>query len=176
MEELSPESRSFLLELYTQTGGDTDVQVSMYDIGTAVGLEKNEAGALAESLFIQGAAELKTLSGGIGITSSGISALDMKPARPEEASYRLPDTPVLDTADIDRVTELINEVKSAVCCTTRDYREHEELVLDIKCLDIQLLSPRPKTRVVRTLFQAIKDGLEPGTASGLAARIDTLTG
>jgi len=43
------ERGGFLL-LYTQTQGDTAKQVSMYDIGASIGLEKTDAGTMAESL------------------------------------------------------------------------------------------------------------------------------
>lgn len=46
-------ARAFLYELCTQTGGDCDVQVSMYDIGTAVGLEKDDVELISQSLYIQ---------------------------------------------------------------------------------------------------------------------------
>ena len=42
--------------------GDPLAQVSMYEVGEFLGLEKTEAGALAEALFIEEYAELKTLS------------------------------------------------------------------------------------------------------------------
>ncbi len=72
----NPEEQAYLNQLYTMTQGDPGVQVSMYDIGAALGVEKSEAGALAESLIIQDLAELKTLSGGIAITGNGLKALD----------------------------------------------------------------------------------------------------
>ena len=69
----------FLTELYNSTDGDTSRQVSMYDIGGTLGLEKSSAGAVAEELIVDGYAELVTLSGGISITSNGLKELNIAP-------------------------------------------------------------------------------------------------
>ncbi len=68
-------SKDYLEELYRQTGGDVEVQVSMYDVGAAIGLDKTEAGSLAEQLMVQGQTELRTLAGGISITPEGLAVL-----------------------------------------------------------------------------------------------------
>ena len=87
----NPEEQAFLYELYTMTRGDTSTQVSMYDIGKTLGLEKTAAGSMAESLFIQGFAELKTLSGGISITVEGLGALDIDlPGSPDSPGLHTP--------------------------------------------------------------------------------------
>ena len=62
---------TYLAELYRQTEGDTEAKVSMLDVGSAIGFEEAEARATAENLMIEGLAELKSLSGGIGITTQG---------------------------------------------------------------------------------------------------------
>ena len=64
--------KQYLLELYEQSQGESQSESSMYEIGAALGLEKSEAGALAEDLIIEGYAELKNLAGGITITAEGI--------------------------------------------------------------------------------------------------------
>ena len=45
---------TYLAELYRQTEGNTDAQVSMLDVGSAVGFEEAEARATAENLMILG--------------------------------------------------------------------------------------------------------------------------
>ena len=72
MDANSPEAQNYLLELYQMTTGDINAQVSMYDVGAAIGLEKNDAGKLAEDLIGDGLVAVKTLSGGIGITDLGV--------------------------------------------------------------------------------------------------------
>ena len=65
----------FLQELYNRAEGDFEIQISMYDLGTDLGLEKDEAAVFAQELFVEGLAEMKTLSGGMGITQKGLQAL-----------------------------------------------------------------------------------------------------
>jgi hypothetical protein len=44
------EERAFLYELFALTRGDTTAQVSMYEIGTTLGLAKDGSPALTEKL------------------------------------------------------------------------------------------------------------------------------
>ena len=78
MEFSTPQSRDYLYELYTISEGDTNSEVSMYDVGAALGLEKADAGTIAEELMVEGWVELKTLAGGISITAEGLKALNVK--------------------------------------------------------------------------------------------------
>jgi len=63
----------FMIELFNRTNGDLTVQVSMYDIGAAIGLKRSDALKTTEELFGLRLAVIKTLSGGIGITDDGVS-------------------------------------------------------------------------------------------------------
>ena len=69
------EAKRYLTELCTKTQGDIGAQVSMYNVGAAIGLEKTEAGMVAEALIVEGLAELRSLSGGIGITAQGVAMI-----------------------------------------------------------------------------------------------------
>lgn len=48
---------NYLQQLYQMSGGDVSAEVSMYEIGAALGLDKSEAGSVAEDLIIDGYAE-----------------------------------------------------------------------------------------------------------------------
>ena len=41
--------KEYLDQLYRLTGGDTEVQVSMYEVGAAIGLDKSEPAVLPRS-------------------------------------------------------------------------------------------------------------------------------
>ncbi len=71
---LGTENTAYLLELFQRTKGDARARVSMYDVGAALGMEKGAAGKTAEELIAAGWVEIKSLSGGIGITAEGIAA------------------------------------------------------------------------------------------------------
>ncbi len=63
----------FIVELYHRTLGDGSVKVSMFDIGESLGLDRKLTLRIAEELIGTGLAEIKTLSGGIGITADGVT-------------------------------------------------------------------------------------------------------
>ncbi len=105
--------QAFLQELYNRAEGDFEVQISMYDIGADLGLEKNDAAAIGQDLFIEGLAEMKTLSGGMGITQKGLEALGIKITPKNETRYfRLGNGPVLDDQGKKAVHELLNKIRA----------------------------------------------------------------
>ena len=69
--EVDETGKQFLIQLFEQTRGDSSVQVSMYDIGGLMGLERNAAARVAEKLMGSQLVEIRTLSGGIGISAAG---------------------------------------------------------------------------------------------------------
>ena len=71
----NPEAKRYLTELCTKTQGDTGAQISMFEVGAAIGLDKTEAGMVAEELIVEGLAELRNLSGGISITAQGLALI-----------------------------------------------------------------------------------------------------
>ena len=159
----SSQEKAFLYQLYTRTQGDMEAQASMYEIGETLGLDRAEASPLAETLFIQGLAELKTLSGGMGITRAGLAALDITPPSPPGRA-----DPVLGKETL--VTPGDQEAVQALCARFRqvlpnlglDAAGLEALVLDLKVLDLHLISPAPKTAVVREVFRSMLHTLEAG--------------
>ncbi len=149
--------KNFLAQLYKMTSDEIGAEVSMYDIGDALGLDKSESGSMAEDLIIDGYAELKTLAGGISITAQGLQALDIAPADNVQAagSVTLGDKTIVEADVVQAVETLLLEIKSAVSSTDMAYEALEEIVIDIKTLETQLLSPRPKTRIVREILSSL---------------------
>ncbi len=64
---------NFLIKLYELTQKNSSSQVSMHDLGEAIGLERDTALKTAEVVLEFGLAEIKTLAGDIGITEDGLS-------------------------------------------------------------------------------------------------------
>ena len=173
----SPET-SFLLELFRQTEGDPGAKVSMHAVGEAVGLDKTEAGKMAETLIGQGWAEIKTLSGGIGITPEGLDAARAAGASGAGGSGQavLGTQPLMDEGDRQTIEELLADIKAAVQESPAPYEALEALIIDIKTIEVHLLSPRAKTAVVRQVLLSIKDSLESLQQQGMTARIQSAIG
>ncbi len=150
----TPEVKAYLHELNTMTGSDPDVQVSMHDVGAALGFDEGDAGQLAETLFMGGYAELKTLSGGIGITPMGLKSLGLSGGAAHDA-LSLGTDPVLADQGREAVETILAEIKMFLASNSSSYDPLEEAVLDIKTIEVQMLSPRPKTSVVREVLRSI---------------------
>ena len=163
--------KNFLEQLYQMSGGDVEAQVSMYDVGAALGLDRAEAGAIAEDLIIDGYGELKNLGGGISITKEGLRLLDVDTGETTdgqgESSFLLGEAEVLAADTVEEVEKLVAEIRKAVIENKLDYHGVEELVIDIKTLETQLLSNRPKTAIIREILRSAANQLqekEPGGA------------
>jgi len=50
-DEIDMSGQQFLIQLFEQTGGDPTIQVSMYDIGDQLGLDRKIASTVAQELI-----------------------------------------------------------------------------------------------------------------------------
>ncbi len=156
----SPQLKAYLYKLNEMTHADPAAQVSMYEVGEALGVENDEAGQMAETLFMGGHAELKTLSGGIGITLMGMEALGVTPAvAPGLETPALGNEIVLTDPDRNHVDTLLGDIKSGMASAKAEYQVLETLVMDIKTIEVQMLSPDPKTAVIREVLKSISQTL-----------------
>ena len=174
-------SNAYLLALYSVTGGDTAVKTSMHEVGATIGLDKAESGKMAENLIGMGWVEVKTLSGGIGITAEGVEAAQNAGAGPPSGSGSaqvagLGAGPLLDAGDRRTVETLLTQVKQGLAKLSADYAVLEEMVIDIKTAEVQLLSPRAKTAVVREVLRALQAGLAKSGDRNTAERIGQVIG
>ncbi len=176
MDSEEQKSKDYLEELYRQTGGDIEVQVSMYDVGAAIGLDKSEAGSLAEQLMVQGQTELRTLAGGISITPDGLTVLGISTSSQNRAenSLHLGEGPVADETDRHTVHLLTEEIKNEISGLGLDYALLEEIVLDLKTIEVHMLSPRPKVPVLREIFRSLQPALEKAKADKSAGQLATI--
>ncbi|MDA8139745.1 MAG: hypothetical protein M0036_13935 [Desulfobacteraceae bacterium] len=164
--------QAFLLELYKMTSGDTNAKRSMHDVGAAIGLDKVQSGKMAEEIIGKGWAEIKTLSGGIGITADGIEAAQQAGAAPVGASgLKLSAGPVLSTEDRQTIGKILVDIKQAAAAMKSDYARLEEMVLDLKTIEVQLLSPKPKTAVIKELLRSLSGNFEQAGAKEIAGQL-----
>ena len=170
------ETLNFLTELYNSTDGDTSRQVSMYDIGSVLGLEKSSAGAVAEELIVDGYAELVTLSGGISITSNGLKELNITPVESTETSVRkLGTEKILGEDGLKAVEEMLAMIKGSVTGNDASYQNLEEIVIDIKTVELQLLSPKPKTEIIREILISLNESMSATGNTVVSDQIAAMT-
>jgi uncharacterized protein YlxW (UPF0749 family) len=176
MDAAEQRSEEFLVELYRMTKGDLNGQVSMHDIGSAIGMEKSESGSLAEDLIMSELVELRTLAGGVCLTGKGLEVLQKKGLvdAPALQVLRLSGKPVLSEDDQNVVAELVKEVKAALSQAQAEYDSIEEVVIDIKTLEVQLLSAKPKYVIVQGVFRSLHKALVDLQQDDIAAKLGTI--
>ena len=176
MDTMAPQAGKFLGELFKLTEDKVDTQVSMFEIGAAMGLEKDAARIVAEDLIADGLVEIKTLSGGIGITPEGIEKAQSMGGVSSGLGLTLGKAPVLDPQGRRSVDAVLTAVKNHLAHTPTGYDRLEEMVIDIKTIEVQLLSPRPKTAIIRSVLNSLREGLHAQGASTLVGDLDKMTG
>ena len=168
---------SFLTQLYEQTQGDVSTQVSMYDVGESIGLDRSTASKTAEELIGLEMVEIRTLSGGIGITDAGVSeinGLNAGHAGNSADGPTLGSDPVLNDDTKEAVILLTTALKNDTGHLGLAFDQLNEFVSDIKTIETQLTSTRPKTAIVRECFRSLKDLLVNTEAADSTARVKAI--
>jgi len=170
------EAKRYLTELCTKTQGDTGVQISMFEVGATIGLEKSEASMIAEELIIEGLAELKSLSGGISITSKGLTLIQGEGKGPalKGAGLQLGSGQVLGDQGRQAVQKIIKDIRGALVSGKTTLGQLEEVVIDIKTIETQMLSPAPKTAVIREVLRSVQKALTGIGLNNLAAEVQAM--
>lgn len=166
--------KAFLLELYRSADGAAGVQRSMHAVGAAIGLDKEHAGKTAEDLIGKGWVEIKTLSGGIGLTAEGIETAQQEGAGGGSGAgplSKLGQALLLAESERAAVEKMLAEIRQSISGLKTEYAQLEEMVLDVKTAEVHLLSPRAKTAVIREVLRALQPALARAGAKEAADRI-----
>jgi hypothetical protein len=177
--ELDETGRQFLIQLFEQTGGDPSVQVSMYDVGEALGLDRDSSSRTAETLIGLQMVEIRTLSGGIGISTEGadeVKRLTGGATPADSTPNTLTDQRVMDSLSCQGVEQIAGELKIQAGNLGLDFDRLSELMADLKTIDAQLGSSQPKTAIIRECLSSIKEGLEGLVENEILLKIKRLLG
>ena len=171
--------RDYLLQLYDQTRGDASAQVSMYDVGEALHLDRDASSQVAQTLIGLDLVEIKTLSGGIGISPDGIALVEGAGGgadRATDGATRLSGGLVLSPADLDAIEQVTVYLKKEAGGLGLSFDNLTELVADLRTIDAQLTSSRPKTEIVRGCFKSIEAVMSALGHKEASARLCALIG
>lgn len=177
--ELGETGQQFMIQLFEQIRGDQSVQVSMYDIGGRLGLERGVASRVAEELMGLQMVEIRTLSGGIGISAAGSEMMQnlIGPLAADVGeSSKLGGEPLLNSASRQALEKIVSEIKDQTGTLGLDFDSLTELMADLKSIDAQLGSPRPKTAIIKECIRSISSVLKKTSNRVLAGRIHGLVG
>ena len=178
-DEIDISGQQFLIQLFEQTKGDSTVQVSMYDIGDQLGLDRDIASTVAQELNGTMLVEIRTLSGGIGISADGSQMAQKLIGTAASSGYefaKLDDAPVLNSSDRQAVEQIASELKNQAGSLGLDFDTLTELLADLKTIDAQLGSSRPKTAIVRACLFSLQAGLKNSGNNKIFDRLRTLVG
>ena len=179
IDELDESGQQYLIQLFEQTNGDPAAQVSMYDVGEGLGMDHDTSARVAEALIGLQLAEIRTLSGGIGISAEGaaeVKGLMGGGAAAGETAARMSDQPIMDTQSCQAVERVADGLKSQTGNLGLDFDGLSELMADLKTIDAQLGSSRPKTAIIRECLQSIKALLEAQTETESLLKVKGLLG
>ena len=177
--ELDENGRTFLLRVYNQTKGDTAATVSMYDVGSELGIDRTAASRLAEDLMGWMMLEIRTLSGGIGITASAVEEIEASGFGGSHAQSRplsLGTDPVMSADIRQAVKRVTDDLKQRVGSIGLPFDALSVVMADLKTIDAQLDSSHPKTVIVRACFQSLKDTFDHAGAGDYAGEVAGLLG
>jgi len=167
--------KAFLQELYNRAEGDFALQISMHDLGVDLGLGEDEVAAFAQDLFIEGLAEMKTLSGGMGITQKGLDALDIKiTPKNRDQFFRLENSSVLDSEGGKVIHELLSKIRADLDSKALPFDLMEEIVIDLKTIEVQMLSPNPKTRILQEILRFMDKNIKNFVSPELKLELQTI--
>ncbi len=142
----------------------------MFEVGESIGLDRDAASKTAEELIGFGLVAVKTLSGGIGITDDGIAKAQLLGCGPGEPAGTGPaslgDGPILDDDGCQGLEQIVAVLKTQAGERSWDFDTLTELMADLKTIDAQMISSKPKTAIVRECFRSIKSILEKTGDSG----------
>jgi hypothetical protein len=168
-----------MIQLFEQTRDDQSAQVSMYDIGGRLGLERDAASKVAQELIGLQLVEIRTLAGGIGISAAGsemVQALIGPLAADPGDSTKLGSEPLLDSAGRHTLEKITAEIKDQAGTLGLDFDTLAELMADLKSIDAQLESSRPKTAIIRECLHSLSGVLKGKPNSPLNASVNGFLG
>ena len=140
---------------------------------------REEAPELAETLMGLQLVEIRTLSGGIGISTEGageVKRLMGGAALTGELHGKLTDQSIMDQISSQAVEQAAGELKSKAGNLGLDFEGLSELMADLKTIDAQLGSSRPKTAIIRECLHSLKETLEGLAESENLVKVRSLLG
>ena len=175
--DLGETAQQFLIHLFEQTKGDPAIQVSMYDIGEQLELDRDSASKVAQELIGCQLVEIRTLSGGIGISADGSARtrdLTGQLASVNSEYPKLGNKPVLNSGEQQALDQVVFELKTQTGSLGLDFDTLSELMADLKTMEAQLDSSRPKTAIIRECLRSVLGVVEKAQSRQMVDRLRKL--
>lgn len=171
--------RAFLTAVHAHTEAAGASQTSMYAVGEALGMARQEAQRAAEHLIGLGLVEVRTLSGGIGLSDEGVAAC-LQIVGPEagghDAAACLGTGAILSEADRSLTDDMLTRLKYLAGDKSWAFEALTDLLADLRTIDAQLMSSRPKTAIITECFRSVQAILAGAGYKDVAQEVGCLLG
>ena len=170
---LDDPGKEFLLQLFKVSKADVATKVSMYEIGESLGMDRGQTDFIITELIGFDYVEIRTLSGGIGITTQGIDASRLLTGESglQSRAPHLGSDPILNESAKEACGMMTAIVKSGATNSGLNFDALAELMADLKTIEAQLNSPKPKSGIIKESFRSILAVLEKAGNKEIAENI-----
>lgn len=166
--------RAFIMALHAQTAAGGPQQASMYTVGESLGMDRQEAQRAGEALIGMGLVEVRTLSGDIGLSDEGAALCESQTDSdlgPGNTAKGLGDAPIMTDADRSVTEIMVGQLKYLAGDKSWAFDVLTDLMADLKTIDAQLLSSRPKTAIIKECFRSVQSLLTDAGHADVAEEI-----
>ena len=153
--DLDTAAQALFQELSHCTEGNPAAQASMYAMGETIGLDRDASARAAEDLMAAGLVEIRTLSGGIGLSEEGANLLGEADEGP--GVNRLGTGSPLSPPQYEVVEQTLTRLKADFGERGLPFEILSEMMADIRSIEAQLASPKAKTPIIRACFASLRD-------------------
>ncbi|WP_156915994.1 hypothetical protein [Desulfatirhabdium butyrativorans] len=164
---------TFFSALIEKTKASTDHQVSMTEVGGTIGLDKAASSRAVEELIGLGLVDIRTLSGAVGLTEAG-KKLAQERLTPAESYVGIGQGDIVGEAAKEGVGKLLSGIKNCIGTLNLDFDRMNQVVVDLRTLEIQMSAPHPWTAIVRECLKAIAADVGDRLRPELTGRLNRL--
>lgn len=182
----------FLKALYEASGGDEFKMLNMFNIGAALGFDREYAANIFDYLKGEGLAIPQALGGIIGITHDGIRTFENALSQPDKPTLHFPAVNIINVGSMvnsqiqqtspnskqtlsfgeerfDELQKLLADIKASIDKLGLKPQSQADIEGDITSAESQLKSSKPKTSVITECLHSIRSILESAVGSVLAS-------
>jgi len=170
----------FTNQVYDATGANEHVHVKMDEIGKALGFDGQTTERIMQYLHGEGVLEYKTLDGGIGITHAGIAEVESAIEQPDRSTEHFPpvnyiyvhqmtnsniqqgtvqstQSQTISQQELKSVSEFLELFRQKLPNLPLTADDRAEAEAELKTMEAQVGSKKPKLAILRVSVAAMKD-------------------
>lgn len=184
----------FLEKLYEITEGSENFIVNMWELGKEIGLTRKETSLIEEYLEGEQLLEARAMGGGISITHWGVIQVEVALSKPDVQTKYFPPVNIIHihqmhnsqiqqgtinssqagtfaSYDLQQLKEFIQSLKTLIPELGLSPEDGKEMEAEIVTIETQLVSPKPKSLIIKECLKSLKNILEGAAGSILSSEL-----